>query len=279
MAKGSKEDPYSMSEYDNMVEKGTWKGGYVKDDSGNVTYTMGTVVVNGYSSGSGSGKGSDFQFGSYKSFSGDPNLGDDDDDDDDDDNKNKGNGDDGNDKPSGGTGGTGGLGGGGNSGGGSTTTSTNTLVVGSHTEVSSYSQNILRGLKGKYGRIVITSTLRSPEKQASIMLENTKTKGVDYQLALYGKYGDAVIRAYNPNASDEENLQAMTAEVYKQGPRNVSKHCMTIEEYQKLNVIDISRTQMTNPDLFVKEINSLQKNITIFNETKNRCIHLEIPQP
>ena len=54
-------------------------------------------------------------------------------------------------------------------------------------------------------------------------------------MALYGRYGDAVINVYNPNARDEENLQAMTAEVYRQGPRNVSKHCMTAEEYKKLN--------------------------------------------
>ena len=88
MAKGSKSDPYTMAEYNEMLQNGTWKGGYVKDDNGNVSYTLPELVANGYSgsgsgsgSSSGNGSGSDFQFGSYKSFQGDPGLDDDDDDD------------------------------------------------------------------------------------------------------------------------------------------------------------------------------------------------------
>lgn len=34
MADGSKTDPYTMEEYYDMVEDGTWTGGYVKDDQG-----------------------------------------------------------------------------------------------------------------------------------------------------------------------------------------------------------------------------------------------------
>ena len=98
MAKGSKSDPYTMAEYNEMLQNGTWKGGYVKDDNGNVSYTLPELVANGYSgsgsgsgsgSSSGNGSGSDFQFGSYKSFQGDPGLDNDDDDDESDDiNKN-----------------------------------------------------------------------------------------------------------------------------------------------------------------------------------------------
>ena len=88
MAKGSKSDPYTMAEYNEMLKNGTWKGGYVKDDNGNVSYTLPELAANGYSgsgnrsgSSSGNGSGSDFQFGSYKSFQGDPGLDDDDEDD------------------------------------------------------------------------------------------------------------------------------------------------------------------------------------------------------
>ncbi len=77
--KGSKTNPYTMSEYEDLADKGQWKGGYVKDSAGTVSYMMSEVLVNGYS-GSGSGShGSDFQFGSYKSLSGD-NMDDDDND-------------------------------------------------------------------------------------------------------------------------------------------------------------------------------------------------------
>lgn len=63
-AKGTKENPYSMSECDEMLDNGTWPGGYVKDDSGQVSYVTKSVTVWGYS-GSGSGSeehGSDFEF-------------------------------------------------------------------------------------------------------------------------------------------------------------------------------------------------------------------------
>ena len=63
-AKGTMENPYSMSECDEMLDNGTWTGGYVKDDSGTVSYVMQSVTVQGYS-GSGSGSeehGSDFEF-------------------------------------------------------------------------------------------------------------------------------------------------------------------------------------------------------------------------
>ena len=58
------ENPYSMSECDEMLDNGTWTGGYVRDDSGTVSYVMQSVTVQGYS-GSGSGSeehGSDFEF-------------------------------------------------------------------------------------------------------------------------------------------------------------------------------------------------------------------------
>ena len=63
-AKGTKENPYSMSECNEMLDNGTWPGGYVKDDSGRVSYVTKSVTVWGYS-GSGSGSeehGSDFEF-------------------------------------------------------------------------------------------------------------------------------------------------------------------------------------------------------------------------
>ena len=117
--KGSKKNPYTMSEYEELADKGQWKGGYVKDSAGTVSYMMAEIVVNGYS-GSGSGSyGSDFQFGSYKSFSGDDMDDDDDEDDDKEDDKDTGEDQEGKEQPSkGGTSGGGGISGGGASGGG-----------------------------------------------------------------------------------------------------------------------------------------------------------------
>ena len=69
-AKGTIDNPYSMSECEKMLDAGTWPGGYVRDDAGTVSYVMKSVTVQGYS-GSGSGcdwHGSDYEFctGSYE---------------------------------------------------------------------------------------------------------------------------------------------------------------------------------------------------------------------
>ena len=56
-AKGTIENPYSMSECDSMLDAGTWPGGYVKYDDGSVGYIpKGQAMVYGYS---GSGAGSE----------------------------------------------------------------------------------------------------------------------------------------------------------------------------------------------------------------------------
>ena len=69
-AKGSKENPYAMSECEQMLDNGTWPGGYVVDDDGEITYVMKSTIVHGYSGyGSGSGYGLGCDYGSYFDFS------------------------------------------------------------------------------------------------------------------------------------------------------------------------------------------------------------------
>ena len=59
--KGTKENPYTMSEYETLAGEGKWEGGYVKDDSNTVVYMLKEVECcgsKGYSGYSGSGSGS-----------------------------------------------------------------------------------------------------------------------------------------------------------------------------------------------------------------------------
>ena len=71
-AKGTRENPYSMSECEKMLNAGTWPGGYVKDDAGQVSYVMKSVTAQAYS---GSGSGCDWS-GSDDSVGSDMNDGD-----------------------------------------------------------------------------------------------------------------------------------------------------------------------------------------------------------
>lgn len=121
MAKGSKEDPYTMEEYKKMIEEGTWKSAFVIDDEGRISYALAEVKFHGYSSmGSGSNNGSQGS-SDYK----EEDEEDDDEEDDDDENSNTGHpstgGPSGTGGPSTGGPGTGGPGNaGGNTGGSST---------------------------------------------------------------------------------------------------------------------------------------------------------------
>lgn len=67
-SKGTMNNPYTMEEYEKLLDEGKWSGGYVKDDGGVVTYIMKDISVSGYSTSSGS-----YDYGSippYTSFSG-----------------------------------------------------------------------------------------------------------------------------------------------------------------------------------------------------------------
>ena len=248
-AKGTSSNPYTKEEFESMLEAGTWKGGCVEG----MGYVIPRVDIMG-SSNSFCDSDTDSWSDPWGSIS-DPwgsseeNT---------------------SSQPSGGGGGTGNNNSGNNgpinneSGNNSSSHKKgNTLVIGSHTEISEYSRNLLRNLQGDYGKIVITSTVRSPKAQAKAMLANIKKTGINVQLDLYRNPGDAVIRAYNPKDSDEKNLAAMTAEIYNQGPRKVSKHCMSSEEYKKLNVMDISRGQMKNHEDFMSELKKVVPSINI----------------
>ena len=85
-AKGTKSNPYTMAEFEELADAGLWQGGYVIDDSGNVAYMMAEITIIGYSGYSGygsSGSGSDGSWDPWGSDGEGSRPWDDDDDDDD----------------------------------------------------------------------------------------------------------------------------------------------------------------------------------------------------
>ena len=148
-------------------------------------------------------------------------------------------------------------------------------LTGTRTNLSSYTLNLLRNIKGFSGTIHITSTARTPEQQARAMLNNIKKNGVASQKKLYAPPGDCVVDVYDPTKSDEENYQNMLAENYRQGPTKVSKHCADLS---KLNVLDISRRILTEAQIstIITYLESL--GARCIDERDNHCVHIEIPQ-
>ena len=137
------------------------------------------------------------------------------------------------------------------------------------TRVSAYSLSIIRMSMVEAGihSLTITSTARTPQEQVSAMYYNLKHKNY----CRYAPAGRAVESLY-------PDKEAMLKEVYRQGPGRVSKHCA---DFNKLNVIDISPSSVSNPRAFHK---SLINNVKIsrvldpWTKTKDPVFHIEIPQ-
>lgn len=137
------------------------------------------------------------------------------------------------------------------------------------TRVSAYSLSIIRMSMVEAGihSLTITSTARTPQEQVNAMYYNLKHKNY----CKYAPAGQAVESLY-------PDKEAMLKEVYRQGPGRVSKHCA---DFNKLNVIDISPSSVSNPRAFHK---SLINNVKIsrvldpWTKTKDPVFHIEIPQ-
>lgn len=240
--KGSAENPYSREEFDNYGDN--WPGGYVEG----LGYVAADNIINGSSSSESSysdySSEDDSLSGSLSSMP----------------------------SPSGNASGGG--------GGGDVNNNQNSSIelnLGGNKGVSVYSQNLLRNLKGYKGKIVVTSTMRTPEQQAKAMLNNIKKTSVQYQKSVYGKYGDQVLDTYNPNNSDNTNLMNMTSKIYELGPQNVSHHCLSSDEQKRLNVMDISASSLSSKQNFKDALKAADSKIKVLDE--NGCIHIEIPQP
>lgn len=110
------------------------------------------------------------------------------------------------------------------------------------TRVSAYSLSIIRMSMVEAGihSLTITSTARTPQEQVNAMYYNLKHKNY----CKYAPAGQAVESLY-------PDKEAMLKEVYRQGPGRVSKHCA---DFNKLNVIDISPSSVSNPRAFHKSL-------------------------
>ena len=158
--------------------------------------------------------------------------------------------------------------------------------------VSDYSINVIKLALKEAGmdKAVITSTIRTAEEQAKIMLKNAK-KNLAAQYRLYGSKGDSVLKVYESNKekSDAEITKLMVAKIEEitKGDSRVSKHCVSSDTYKKMNIIDIgvnsTKAVCKNFDAkkFTNALKSLEKDGYIdklIDETEksNSCWHIEI---
>jgi hypothetical protein len=131
-------------------------------------------------------------------------------------------------------------------------------------------------------RARITSSERTPSKQAQAMYNNILTQGVDRQKRLYGPSGDRVIDVYVQQKaigkSPSEILEAMTAKIVEVGPSNISHH---LADFTKLVVVDIAPSSVVHQNEFVATALKYKTNGKLsqffYPGNGDPAYHLEIP--
>ena len=124
----------------------------------------------------------------------------------------------------------------------------NIKVTASTNRLGETTKKVLTEVGEKVGleEVVVTSTLRTPLAQAEAMLSNIENN----HLIRYKWAGEEVNKLARymrgKKAERKDIIEAMVAkiqELSKSGNR-VSKHCVTEEEYDKCNIIDVSYLAM-----------------------------------
>jgi WXG100 family type VII secretion target len=148
--------------------------------------------------------------------------------------------------------------------------------------VSEYSRKVLQDIMNaaKLNDITITSTARSPYRQAVAMYDNLQSKGVASEKALYGPSGDKVIDVYvaqhAAGKSRDEIIGAMEAKINEIGPGKVSRH---LADPSTRNVIDIAPSQIADKAAFEAAVAADSRVATFLKPPQDKAYHLEIPQP
>lgn len=152
--------------------------------------------------------------------------------------------------------------------------------------VSVHSRKVLEGvlLDAGLDACVVTSTVRSPARQAAAMYNNIGITGVQKQLGLYGPPGRAVIGEYQRlqplGHGKAAILAAMTQKILTLGPGEVSRHCADPAE---LNVIDIAPSSIADATRFLAALGRARQSALVFKffspANGDPAFHIEIPQP
>lgn len=121
-------------------------------------------------------------------------------------------------------------------------------VTASVNRLGETTKKVLTSVADKVGieEVVVTSTLRTPQSQAEAMLTNIENNRlIRYKWA--GEEVNKIARTMRGKKAEREDIiKAMVAKIEalsKSGNR-VSKHCVSEEEYDKCNIIDVSYRSM-----------------------------------
>jgi len=155
--------------------------------------------------------------------------------------------------------------------------------------VSRYTLRVLTEIlvKANERSAEITSTMRTPQRQAEIMYDSLQDNNISH----YGWAGQQVIAKYRSDERKHKTRDQIIADmvhvIYQVGPSNVSKHCVDPGAYALKNVIDIAPSSLLNGRRFGLVAQSFYPRVSKVldpdypqsNQKYDPAYHLEIPQP
>ena len=143
-----------------------------------------------------------------------------------------------------------------------------------------------------YQHITITSTIRYPIQQAEAMYTNLSNgKRLNYAapgMAVTSVYDDCKKKGTDKETTISQMVDKINS-LSQEGLR-VSKHCVSVEEYCTMNIVDISvptaevqkfLTELAKSNNVVKifhDIDDIENTNKIARLAKEPCIHVEIKQ-
>ncbi|MFP9100925.1 RHS repeat domain-containing protein, partial [Flavobacterium sp. RHBU_24] len=148
--------------------------------------------------------------------------------------------------------------------------------------VTKGAEKVLTDLAAKTGlnSLLITSTARTPEKQASIMY----TQLIEGRPQNYKKPGKLVQQVYydmKDSHTREEILTAMTAKIYELGPAHVSLHIADPKDFITVD-ISLGSVPIENKADFISNVEELKKNGVVAdfqhpgNNPKEQAYHIAL---
>lgn len=161
--------------------------------------------------------------------------------------------------------------------------------------VSSKSLDVIKNAAKAAGidSVTITSTIRDPRRQARAMFDNFE-KGEDTSYKGSGKYVKELYYSLKEEGvkGDDilDSMESMIKKLTDSGEKVVSNHCVGVEKYGNLNVIDISKDNI-DAKAFIEELSKDPNVVSVLHSLDNMpsrgkvkwingepCIHVEIKQ-
>lgn len=161
----------------------------------------------------------------------------------------------------------------------------NIKVTASQNRLGATTKKVLTEVGESLGleEVVVASTIRTPDSQARAMLNNIENGRLIRYRWPGQQVTDLARRLRGQRTPREEIVKAMVAEIVKlsKSGNRVSKHCVSEEEYDKCNVIDISFRTMPSDKVesFIRAMLAREEVVKVIQPITSKIVGYDKAEP